>query len=99
MSIEMTQAPRRADVTLVHRGDELVEVVVEPSHEAFRLNDTAFALWELCDGATTVQEMTEAVGVLFAGSDEQLGRDVRAALEHLLAAGLITLPADRVDAP
>jgi hypothetical protein len=98
-SIDMESAPLRADVTQVRRDGELVEVVVERSHDAFRLNDTAFALWELCDGATTVREMTEAVRVLFAGSDAELAEDVRDAVAHLAEAGLITVLADERDAP
>ena len=90
-SIDAGATPQRAEVTMVRLDGELVEVTVERSHEAFRLNDTAFALWELCDGSTTVTEMTEAVRELFAGSPDALSEDVRAALQHLLEAGLITL--------
>jgi hypothetical protein len=98
-TIDMQAAPLRADVTQVRRDGELVEVVVERSHDAFRLNDTAFALWELCDGATTVREMTDAVGQLFAGTETELAEDVQAALEHLAEAGLITVSAPDRDSP
>ena len=98
MTIEAASVPRRAELIVVHHDGEMVEVVVERSHDTFVLNDTAFALWELCDGQTTVQEMVDAVTLLFAAPGDQLQRDVTAALDHLLLAGLISLPGAPADA-
>jgi hypothetical protein len=91
-SIDLTSRPRRSSAVSVHLDSKMTEAVLESRGGTYRLNDTAFALWELCDGTTTVAEMVDAVSMLFAGSPEALQRDVRAALQHLLDAGLVTLP-------
>jgi hypothetical protein len=92
VTIAPESVPQRAEPVVVHHDGAMVEVVVERSNDTFVLNDTAFALWELCDGDTTVREMVDAVTVLFAAPDDQLEHDVTAALDHLLSAGLISLP-------
>ena len=96
MTIARDSVPRRAEPVVVHHDGTMVEVVMERSNDTFVLNDTAFALWELCDGRTTVAEMVDAVTVLFAAPGEQLEKDVTAALDHLLSARLISLPGTRV---
>jgi hypothetical protein len=98
-SIELTSAPTRADSVAVHPDGSLAEVLVADSGDAYRLNDTAYALWELCDGTTTVREMVDAVSTLFDAPADQLERDVTGALQHLLDAGLIDLPAAERHAP
>ena len=53
------------------------------------LNPTAVALWELCDGATEVAEMVEAICILFAVDPAQAQADVESALSDMAAAGVI----------
>lgn len=74
-------------------------VVAEPSgndhivhrntHEDFVLNPTAFALWELCDGRTTLSEMVEAVCDLFEIGRDQARADVVEGIRHMKAAGIL----------
>ena len=56
------------------------------------LNSSAAAVWELCDGTTTlddmVRELAEALGA--AGSDaEEIGEDVRLTVRKLADLGLV----------
>jgi hypothetical protein len=87
--IDLNTVPRRSEKVVVHRDGALVDVLVDDSGDAFRLNDTAYALWELCDGTTTVGEMVEAASELFAAPPDVLRHDVTAALQLLTDAHLI----------
>ncbi|MDP8970523.1 MAG: PqqD family protein [Actinomycetota bacterium] len=53
------------------------------------LNDTALALWELCDGATTPQEMVDGICQLFTAVREMVEEDVSRALVDFTKAELI----------
>lgn len=96
---------RIPDVTVEHRDDG--HVLRRPGRNtAHLLNETALALWQLCDGATTPEEMAEAVAELF-GLDRATARhEVRRTLEELTEVGLVTwrgadgpgeIAGDRVD--
>jgi Coenzyme PQQ synthesis protein D (PqqD) len=53
------------------------------------LNESALALWELCDGETTLDEMTAAICEASAIPAGQADADVRSTLEKLDSAGLL----------
>ena len=53
------------------------------------LDPIALALWELCDGETTVEEMTLAVCALFDASPESVRPDITSVLDTLDKAGLL----------
>lgn len=67
--------------TVVQRLDESAEAI---------LNPTAFALWELCDGTTSVAEMVEAVCQLFDINPGKAATDVADGLRQLRHAGLVS---------
>jgi hypothetical protein len=46
------------------------------------LNETALALWELCDGLTTSDEMVSAICVLFAAGQPDIAADVQRTLSE-----------------
>ncbi|MGH9291698.1 MAG: PqqD family protein [Acidimicrobiales bacterium] len=84
-------APRRAPGGRLetHRGELFIsdrerDVVVA-------VNKSAAALWELCDGATTVEEMVGAVCELSCIPVEQARDDVERTLEELAGAGLLSM--------
>lgn len=93
--IDLKTVPRRSERVVVHRDGSLVDVLVDDNGDAFRLNDTAYALWELCDGSTTVGEMVTAASQLFSAPSELLQNDVTQALHRLADAHLILLDASR----
>jgi hypothetical protein len=55
------------------------------------LNPPALAIWELCDGETTPEEMAAAISEVTGLEAETTLSDVGYALNGLLAAGLIEL--------
>lgn len=86
----ITSRPARVDGVEVARRDGKAYLRPMGADRVYELNDTAFALWELCDGETSVREMVQAVDDLFAGPSEDLARDVLSALEELASDGLLT---------
>jgi hypothetical protein len=88
--LTLTSRPSRADgLTVVQDVEDSAVLVAAAERPAYRLNDTALALWELCDGSTSVAEMVGAASVVFAADPSNLQRDVLDALEELLHDGLI----------
>lgn len=59
------------------------------------LNETAAAIWELCDGRTSLEEMVEAVCTVCAVDEEQATRDIHRALEELTRIGVVEWEATR----
>lgn len=54
------------------------------------LNSTAFAIWELCDGKHTVEQMEAAIADQFElPSDHTLSQDIRQTLNLFLEKGLL----------
>ncbi|MGN6330767.1 MAG: PqqD family protein [Motilibacteraceae bacterium] len=56
------------------------------------LNTTAQAVWELCDGSTTMPEMVHALLTLFDAPEATIRHDVSEALIELSRHGLLSQP-------
>jgi hypothetical protein len=70
-------------------GDETA--IFEPvSQRLIRLNASARAIWELCDGETEVTEVVEALVELTGRPEEEVTSEVDATLESLRDLGLVT---------
>lgn len=82
--------PRRRDdlhVQVVPEGHALREADGEEVH---LLNETAFALWQLCDGQTSAEEMAAGVCELFGASGATVLEDVDRTLDELSRRGLVS---------
>ncbi len=65
--------------------------IYDPANGAVHLlNETALAIWELCDGETTVEEMVTAVCDLCGMHRDIVVEDVDGILTAFGAAGLLT---------
>ena len=81
--------PRRVSGGTVREAEETrIVQQAEPAVQV-ALNPTAFALWQLCDGCTTVAEMVEAVYDLFDVTPDQAERDVFGGIEQMRSAGIV----------
>lgn len=69
--------------------DEAGSALVRGTTQLATLNDPALAVWELCDGRTTVEEIVTAIGVLFDADPATLQRDVAATLGRFRSLGVI----------
>jgi Coenzyme PQQ synthesis protein D (PqqD) len=83
-----TTCPRQVTTAIARHRDGAV-IVTGTGPEQVALNRTALALWELCDGHTTVAEMVDAVCILFHIDRDQARRDVASALANMRTAGVI----------
>ena len=54
------------------------------------LNETALAVWELCDGATAPDEIVDAVRIACGLPEAEARDDITRALRELTAAGLLS---------
>lgn len=65
--------------------------VYEPETDSLHvLNDSAKAIWELCDGETSPSEMAAAISELTGISESQANSDVQVALSDLRSTNLIS---------
>ena len=81
--------PRRREGVRL-RGEGRDALLVAPGQStAYALNPTARAVWELCDGTTTIEELTDAICQVFAVERSTAVADVMAVLEGLEASGLV----------
>jgi PqqD family protein of HPr-rel-A system len=88
VSVGQGKPVRRPGVWLRQAGDE--NAVYDPLSEALHLlNDTALAIWQLCDGETTPDEMVRAVCQLFGTPTDVVRRDVNRILLEFEAAGIV----------
>ena len=88
-STDLDHLPQRSrDVELRETGAK--SVLVTASGSTFALNPTARAIWELCDGTTTVDELAVAISEVFAIDRATAIDDVTATIEQLRAAELVT---------
>lgn len=85
---------RREHVRLEHHHADSV-LIVEPD-QALTLNSTALALWELCDGSTTVAEMVNALDLFFDAERAEIDNAVVETLDELTDLGAVDwVPAGR----
>lgn len=89
MSISFADRPRRQeDVSATRSGG--TRIVTRPTTRVeVALNPTAFALWQLCDGHTTVAEMIQAVCDLFEVTPDLAERDVMQGIARMREAGIL----------
>lgn len=86
---ELPTYPRRTTTRRAQRLDQGAVVTADVTSPPVALNQTALALWELCDGRTTAAEMVAAVSELFALDMVRARADVEAALRRMLSTGVI----------
>lgn len=79
---------RRPGVDLLSVGNRF-SLVDSSGHELCALNDTASALWDLCDGQTSIDEMVGAVCLACAIDAERASSDIKGALEQLTLVGAL----------
>jgi len=80
---------RKKEVWVRQAGKE--NAVFDPRNGSLHfLNDTALAIWDLCDGETTPEEMIEAICQLSGMHRDVIEEDVARTLHRFQHAGLIT---------
>jgi hypothetical protein len=73
----------------VRRDDAGPMLFDEGGRQVCLLNETALALWELCDGETAPEEMVDAVRIACGLPREVAETDIARTLRELTDAGLL----------
>lgn len=84
-----TALPQQRPGTWLRQSEDENVVVDTDNSRLHVLNDTALALWELCNGQNTVEEMITAVCELFGEPADVVRRDVESTLAGFDGAGLL----------
>ena len=91
MTIDLSAQPTRHGQAWVRRGSDDTAVFNPDTGVLHRLNASALAIWELCDGDTTVAEMAAAIDEVTGVGLDAAESDVLAALRQLEEAGLVVV--------
>lgn len=80
---------RRSDVWIRQTKEEIA--IYDPRGGSVHLlNETALAIWQLCDGQTTVEEMIRAICELTGMHEDVVMEDVDRILTDFVSMDLIT---------
>ncbi len=85
----MMAKPQRLPGLRVKEVEEELLIFKPETGEAFLLNPTASAIFELCDGERSVSSIAEAILNLVTADPETVQADVIKALEEMHQKGLI----------
>jgi hypothetical protein len=81
---------RRMEVVLRRSGGETI--LYDTAHDSVHLvNDTAAAIWELCDGETQKDEIVVAICQLTGMLPDIVEEDVDRLMQEFVDAGLVVL--------
>jgi PqqD family protein of HPr-rel-A system len=89
-TVVLNKRPIRSPDVWLRRTKTEVAIYDPASGAVHLLNDTALAIWELCDGETRVEEMVTAVCELCGMHRDIVVEDVDRILTDFGAAGLLT---------
>jgi len=85
----MSHQPRRRGELVQSPGTDGSTVYERDTDSLHVLNESAHAIWELCDGRTTPEEMAAAIAEVTGIGVEQAISDVEQTLEKLRELGLV----------
>lgn len=83
------RVPAQARGVSLHREGGSPVLRDEGGNDVCLLNDTAAALWESCDGTTTVAEIVLAARQLWRVAPATAEQEIRSAIDALAGAGVI----------
>jgi len=81
---------QRPGISIEHRGHRAL-ISDDERAKVLSLNESAAAVWELCDGSTTIDEMVMAICQVTSVRPDQAREDVEMTLAKLEEAGFLTL--------
>ena len=94
MTASLQRLPQRSTDVLLMDEDTRSTLIEPDAGTTHVLNPPARAIWELCDGTTTLDELVGAICEVFSVPHGQALRDVAAVLGQLEQAGLVTWSTD-----
>ena len=91
--------PRRRSGIQVHSEDGSHTLHDPARGTVCVVNDTALAVWELCDGATATEEMAASICMVFDAAPDLVLADLEGTLATLTEAGLLDWRGQSGDPP
>jgi hypothetical protein len=85
----MSKPRQAAGVVTSEVLDELV-AYAPSSSQAFSMNASARAIWELCDGTRSIEDLCQELAEAAGARPEDLRADVQSAVDHMGELGLLT---------
>jgi len=85
-----TPIPRRVPEFHLEQLDDELLLYHPGLTKAIHLNPTASLIWQLCDGVRSSNEIAVMLSEVY-GADADIGADVDATLDRLVAEGVLTL--------
>jgi hypothetical protein len=82
--------PRRSDDATAEASPTGAVLQKAKDSNKFELNASAFAIWNLCDGKTTLAEMADAIGVLTGATTAETLSEVARTVAEFYRVGLAT---------
>ncbi len=84
MSIDRVKLPlARSDITVQVVGDEVM--LYDADSEAIHvLNHSAYAVWKLCDGENTSEDIFEKLSAQYTGAGSDLFEDIQEILQGFM---------------
>ena len=86
---EADSVPARHEGASVVRLDDNLAVYDDVGQLMILLNSSAGAVWNLCDGSTTVAAMVRELAEMYPDEAPVIGDDVRGTLRKLAELGLV----------
>ena len=81
---------RRPDVEAHQLPDESLLLFAQSGSTAVPVNKSGAKIWELCDGARTVDEIVDELASFYEAPRSQIEQDAREFLAALVRHGLLT---------
>ena len=76
-------------VVVEEMGEEVL-LYRPTTHKAIHLNGTAAAIWKLCDGTRTLNDLVAALEIAFPDAKPRIAGEVREVVDQLLRDGALT---------
>jgi hypothetical protein len=90
IAFPLDRRPRRQSDVWVRRAEGENALVRPGGGRVHLLNDTALAIWDLCDGENRPDEMIAAICELCRAESDVIAKDVQRILDEFEQEGLIT---------
>jgi SAM-dependent methyltransferase len=85
-----TYIPTRNPATRVQRDDTGIAIHTTDPLRVTRLNSSAYAVWELCDGNRSTNEISEKLARQFGVKTADISKDVEACIHELMRENILT---------
>jgi len=81
--------PKRLDRVIERQMDNELVLYDSQTDRTFLLNHVSAAIWDLCDGTNTIQDIAREISIHFHTPEQTVLDDAMAAIRKFLAEGIL----------